>query len=295
MAVSSTANRVTYTGDGTTTSFSFPYYFFYQTDLLVYVWDTVAGGATLQVLNTGYTISGTQNSNGLYPSGATIVFGSAPTSTQDVVIVRNPAMTSPYSLSQNQLISSTGITQQFDLVNLQIQRLQDQLSRAIVLSDGMAPAFAGQLPSTVALMPNAYPQVNSTANGWAISPSPSKGVVNAFGAFTASSTSVSLTLATLPPGAILEKLAIKHTTAFAGTSITDVTMSVGISADKTCFIDAFDVFQSVGDTVFDNVGLEFIGSWANSTPILLTATSVGANLSALTAGSVSCYYTYRLL
>lgn len=82
MTISSTENRKDYTGDGATTSFSFPYVFFADSDLDVYL------DGVLQVLNSDYTISGTL-ADGRYASGANVVFTVAPPNNDGVAIVRD--------------------------------------------------------------------------------------------------------------------------------------------------------------------------------------------------------------
>jgi hypothetical protein len=72
-------------GNGATTAFSFPYHFFENGDLLVYLEVTATGVATLQTISTHYTVAGADD-----PSGGTVTFLSAPTSAQTVVIVRKP-------------------------------------------------------------------------------------------------------------------------------------------------------------------------------------------------------------
>lgn len=167
MGVSSTTNRLTYAGDGSSTIFGFGYYFFTQADLQVYLYDTVAGGATLQTLNTNYSVSGSPNSNGVYPSGANVVFNSSPSSTQQVVIFRNPSEVQNYALQQNGLISSTALVQQLDYLTLLCQRLEDQVSRAVVLPDGSAATFNPALPNGVAFNPGSALLVNQSSTGWA--------------------------------------------------------------------------------------------------------------------------------
>lgn len=109
------------------------------------------------------------------------------------------------------------------------------------------------------------------------------------------STSNAIPLFTLPAGAILEEVAIKHSTKFSGGSISDAYAQVGPSGSFTEFIEQFDLFQNTGDQVFDNGSLNYIGSFANQTIIYLNVVSVGANLSALTQGSVTVYYKYESL
>jgi hypothetical protein len=88
---------------------------------------------------------------------------------------------------------------------------------------------------------------------------------------------------------------IKHSVAFAGTSISTITASVGISGDTTKHVDNFDVRQSVADSTFNVVGLNLIESFANTTTIYAKFTAAGANLDSLTAGSVDIWVLKNLL
>ena len=108
-------------------------------------------------------------------------------------------------------------------------------------------------------------------------------------AFQTGATSVSNTLFSLIAGGIIEAIKIKHSTAFAGASITAYTIEVGISGTTEKYAQAFDVLQAVGATVFqltEGVGSESHGAAVN---ILVTARSTGANLSASTAGVVDIW------
>ena len=163
MGVSTTTNTVIDSGDGTTVSFAFAFYFFRKADLYVYLFDTVALTITLQVLATDYTISGTPNAQGLYPSGGNVVFAAAPASTLKVVISRFPIETQVFALLQNGIISSTALVQQLDYLTLLTQSLQDQINRCLQLPAGFAPVFNPDLP--VALPANYLFGVNSTGDG----------------------------------------------------------------------------------------------------------------------------------
>lgn len=169
MGVSSTTNTVVYSGDGMSLSFSFPYYFFFQADMFVYIYDTVALTIAQKVLGTDYTISGTPNAQGLYPSGANMVFGVAPSATEKVVISRFPVDIQNYALLQNGLISSTAIVQQFDYLTLLVQSLQDQLNRCLKLPAGFAPTFDPDLPADVPA--DYFVAINPTADGMVLSAS----------------------------------------------------------------------------------------------------------------------------
>jgi hypothetical protein len=157
MGVSSTTNTEIYSGDGSTVSFSFPFYFFAQLDLYVYIYDTLLGGITTKTLGGGstqFTISGTANAQGLYPSGANVVFGTAPLSTDVVVISRYPVEKQTFALLQNGVLPSVAIVQELDYLTLLIQSLQDQVNRCIQLPAGFGATFSVNLPSGMALAAN---------------------------------------------------------------------------------------------------------------------------------------------
>lgn len=298
MGVSSVTNRVTLAGDGVTTTFAFPYYFFRQADLIVYIYDTLLGGMTgPYILNTDYTITGSQNYQGLYASGGTVIFSTyVPLTTDIAVILRSPIEQQNYALLQGGTISSTAIVQQFDYVTLLIQRLTDQVARCIQIPDGMGQAFDGNLPSNVALTPGASPTVNTLGTGWTLNHGSGwTADVLGFAALQVPALVNHFPLITLPAGAMLTGLAVKHSQAFSGAGITDVNVALGVVADYGEFINNFDVFQAVGDQVFDNSEMNFIGSWATPTTIYLSTTAVGANLTALAAGSLTVWSKYEMV
>ena len=150
------------------------------------------------------------------------------------------------------------------------------------------------LPSTVALYPGAFPQVNNTGTGFVFSSQQSAYAKLTFPytAFQTASTTNTITAFTLPSASVLNNVFIKHSVAFAGTSITAVTASVGIASNHTQLIAGVDVFQSVADAAWDAVQANYLASWANATLMKITLVSTGANLSALSAGSVDVFYNW---
>lgn len=291
MGVSSTTNRLAYAGDNTTVTFSFPYYFFSTTDILVFVYNTLTGVITQKNLGSGFTISGTPNYQGLYSSGANVVMTVAPTDKEYLVIVRNPPETQTFSVLENGILSSTAIVQQMDYLTLLIQRLEDQVTRCLKIPDGLAASIDMTLPDNSALLPNSFPQLNSSSNGWLLSNTATwQYKTFLYTDLQTGSTSNAVKAFTMPPGYIFKNMAIKHSIQFAGTSISDMYVQVGLQADASAFLNEFDVAQTVADGTYDNAFVNYIGSWANSTDVYLNAVSVGANLSALTAGSVTLYY-----
>ncbi len=147
MSLSSTTNRVSYIGDGSSATFSFPYEFFTQSDLAVYLYDTLTGLTASQALNTNYTVSGATNANGIYNNGGNVVMASAIISTTYIVITRDPSEVQNFILQQNAVIPSASLTQQFDYLTLLVQRLNDKVSRNVALSDGFGGTFNSTLPT----------------------------------------------------------------------------------------------------------------------------------------------------
>lgn len=307
MAFSSTTVRVPYVGDGTTTSFGFPYEFINPADLIVVLSDysnPLAPTFSTKTLNSDYSLSGTLT-NGAYLSGANVVMVTAPTSTQFLVIIRGPSPVQNFNIAENGIIPSVSLCQQLDYITTLIQRLTDLTSRAVTLQDGDTETFSTLLPAALSQSAGAALIINAQGNGLAIGPTTSAALAASidiwnkvslpYTAFQTASTTSTVTAATLPALYMLNGLVIKHSIAFSGGSISDVTMGIGISTDHGKFINSFDVLQSVSDTAFDYIFDPFIGSFANPTSIQLTATSTSANLSSLSAGSVDVYYRYAPL
>lgn len=106
--------------------------------------------------------------------------------------------------------------------------------------------------------------------------------------FQTASTTKTVTARTLPSNRTLFALIVKHSTAFAGGAISAITIDVGITTDTDKFIAAFDIFQAVSDSAQESALLLYYP--AAATNITVKATATGANLSALTAGSLDVYF-----
>lgn len=190
MGLSSITNRVAYVGDGTSTIFSYPYYFFNQADLKVYLFDINSSVVFPQAVGTNYTISGTANAQGVFPSGGNVIMNSAFPSYLDLIITRSPSPVQNYVLNQNGPINSIALVQAFDYLTAITQRLQEEVSRCIQLPDGLGPingsSFNPTLPSTIsgpAFAANVPIVVNSGATGltFGVVVSASSGVVSYVG------------------------------------------------------------------------------------------------------------------
>src|SRR5206468_5689864 len=119
-----------YTGDGSTTAFSVPFYFAANADLIVILQDT-AGNQTTQVLGTNYNLTGATLS-----AGGTCTFTTAPITGYLVTIYRDPAVTQTTSYNNNDPFPAKSHELALDKLTTISQRLKDQISRAIHQTEG---------------------------------------------------------------------------------------------------------------------------------------------------------------
>jgi hypothetical protein len=125
MTIAKTTSRAQYTGDGSTVAFSFPYRFFADTDLEVYL--TVSGVETLQTLTTHYTVS-----NAGDETGGTVTFLTAPASGATVTILRVLPLTQSVDYQANDPFPPETHEQALDRLTLQGQQLSERQGRALI-------------------------------------------------------------------------------------------------------------------------------------------------------------------
>ena len=96
---------------------------------------------------------------------------------------------------------------------------------------------------------------------------------------------------TLLSSRLLSSIIIKNSISFVGSGITTIACNVGYSASATYFINGFDPMQTAGATD------AFVGSFmpGADTGITVQLTSVGANLSALSAGQLILYFQENIV
>ena len=95
MTVSSSTNRVSYSGNGSLTTFAYTFKIFDQDDLTV-ILRAADGTETVQTITTNYTVTGVGDAG-----GGNVEFVSAPTATQTVVILREQPLTQGLDLVAN--------------------------------------------------------------------------------------------------------------------------------------------------------------------------------------------------
>ena len=128
MTISSATNKVSYSGNGSTTVFAYAFPITADADLVVYI-RSAAGTETLKTLTTHYTVSGAGTA-----SGGNVTFGAAPASGETVVILRNIPATQSLDLVENDSFSAESLEDSIDRVTMISSDVKEELSRAIKLS-----------------------------------------------------------------------------------------------------------------------------------------------------------------
>lgn len=139
MTISATQVRKSFTGDGSTTAFTYNYRFLANGDLKVYL------NGTLKTITTHYTVTGAGDAG-----GGTVTFLTAPAVGDEVVIINDPSNTQSLDLVDNDIFPAESLEQVLDRLTLMIQRCRDLNARAVTLSDTDLSLAAATLPSPVA-------------------------------------------------------------------------------------------------------------------------------------------------
>ena len=97
----------------------------------------------------------------------------------------------------------------------------------------------------------------------------------------------------LPAGFEFSKIITRHETAWGdgGVNITEVTSKIGVTGELDRYSPGgeFDIFQDVGDTIFDPNRLDVLENWNVTTSIKATVRSVDDTLDKLTTGALDYY------
>jgi hypothetical protein len=130
MTISSTTVRNSYSGDGSTTTFSYTFKIFQDSDIQVIIRSST-GTETTKTITTHYTVTGAGNSG-----GGSVVFtsGNIPTSTQTVVLRRNIPQTQAIDYIANDPFPAESHEEGLDRATMAIQQLQEEVTRSIKLS-----------------------------------------------------------------------------------------------------------------------------------------------------------------
>lgn len=126
MTVTTTTARKDYTGNGSTTDYTFDFKTFSDSDIKVELVLISSGAVTLQVLNTDYTITRTAE-------GGTVSFTTAPASTYDIVITRtlDDDLQQDSQFIPGAAIYSAGLESILDKLTAAIHDLREEVNRCI--------------------------------------------------------------------------------------------------------------------------------------------------------------------
>ena len=128
MTVSSSTNRVSYSGNGTLTVFAYTFKVFDEADLTV-ILRASDGTETVQTITTHYTVSGVGD-----VGGGNVTFVTAPTATQTVVILREQPLTQGLDLVPNDPFPAQSLEESLDKLTFMVQQHNEELGRAIKAS-----------------------------------------------------------------------------------------------------------------------------------------------------------------
>lgn len=131
MTVSTTASRISYTGDDTTDALSFPYPVLAEGDLVVIETVIATGVETTQTITTDYTVSIAGDG-----SSATVTPVSTFASTTTWTIYRDPAATQSTDFVDNDSLPAASIENALDRLTMIAQRSRDIVTRSLRQPEG---------------------------------------------------------------------------------------------------------------------------------------------------------------
>lgn len=143
MTVTTTQSRVTYAGDGVTSTFPIPFMFLLNTDISAVVTDS-SGNVTNETYGASFTLTGAA-----MPSGGTYNRTSPLAAGSSLSIFGNPPLEQFSQYTSNSPFPATTVMSDLDRQTLISQRLADILSRCIRGSDGDLSISGFQLPPAV--------------------------------------------------------------------------------------------------------------------------------------------------
>lgn len=214
MTVATTASRVSYSGNGSTTAFSFPYEYRAQADLKVVIVSS-ANVATLKTLTTHYTVSGVSDSHGGY-SSATVTMVTAPASGETLVIYRSPSIVQESDV-ESESDPLYAINNALDLATYALQHLEND---KLGLPLGVTESFSNKLPDLPDDDGVTYylgPSSDRTSLSWLTLSSTAQTISSAWLPV--------VTAGTLASGLSLAGLGTEDSPTFTGLSLTSLTVT----------------------------------------------------------------------
>ena len=130
MTISTTIVKNSYSGDGSTTTFSYTFKVLANSDLTVII-RSALGTETTKTLNTHYTITGVGDAAG---GSITFTAGNIPTATETVVLIRDTTQTQAIDYVANDPFPAESHEEGLDRSVILSQEIQEEVDRSIKLS-----------------------------------------------------------------------------------------------------------------------------------------------------------------
>lgn len=229
MAISTTASRISYAGNGVTTVFSFPYVFLANGDLKVIEKNDTTGVETVKTLTTHYTVSGGSGAVG------SVTMLTAPAAGVTLVLYDDPDITQGLDLLENDPAPAESMERAWDRLTLIAQRLKDRIDRAVRMTDGYAAAFTPTLPAVIGHGDLLY--VNAAGTGWALGPTLADRI-SKFLAFDASGDPIAAAGVTAVPVSTFMGTVLDDTTAAAALTTLGASAFIQTVLDDTTAAEA---------------------------------------------------------
>lgn len=147
MTISSEINRVSLAGNGVTTDIPFPYLVLAAADLYVVETIVATGVQATKALTTDYTVIGSPDSGGHYPSGCTVRANSAWATGRTWTVINDPALTQLVDPTEgDNLPVDDQIERPLDRLTVICQRLASLINRTLRQPDGDIATIGEMLP-----------------------------------------------------------------------------------------------------------------------------------------------------
>jgi len=143
MTISTTTNRVSFVGNGSTTGFATGFKFFANSDLTVTLVTDSTAAEVVQVITTNYTVTGSG-----VATGGTVTMNAAPAVGETLVIVREQPYTQGTDLVENDPFPSQTVEDTLDKLAIMAQQNHDAQTRSVKLSEGFTGTFDTTLPTS---------------------------------------------------------------------------------------------------------------------------------------------------
>ena len=130
MTISTTTIKNSYSGDGSTTAFTYTFKITDQDDIEVIIRSST-GTETVKTITTHYTVSGVGNAGG---GTVTFTSGNIPSGTETVILRRDTPQTQAVDLIENDPLPANTLEDALDKLTSISQELQEENDRSIKIS-----------------------------------------------------------------------------------------------------------------------------------------------------------------